>query len=124
MNPTTTLKLRDTFLAYASSLPNESFAEQLPSYVRSDVIHNGKAVGLSGYVDIIKGVLQDYPAGADHIPMLLVDEQHQTIAARVVLRPDSTAATRGVRPMVEHVFYQYHDGKVKEVWSMAQELQS
>lgn len=100
------------------SLPNPSFIEQLPKYVRSDVIHNGKAVGLNGYVSIMEGVLKDYPAGVNHISTLVVDDELQIVAARVGLRPDDAAAARGVPPLTEHVFYQFVDGKIKEVWSM------
>ena len=100
------------------SLPKPSFAEQLLRYVRPDVIHNGKAVGVDGYVSAIEGVLKDYPAGVDHIPTLVVDDEHQMVAARVVLLPDDATAARGVLPLMEHVFYQFVDGKIKEVWSM------
>ena len=118
MASTTPFDLRTTWLTYAKSLPSPSFAKDLPKYVRPDVIHNGKAIGLDGYVDAISQVLEDFPEGADQIPTVLVDEEHQMVGARVLLRPSKEAAARGVPPMMEHVFYQFLDGKIKQVWSM------
>ncbi len=91
-------------------------------YVADDVVHNGRALGLSGYRAMLEGDTHAIP-DLEFVPeFLLADDR--VVSCRLVFHCTPQHAFLGFGPtgqrvsFVEHVFYRFDDRRIGEVWSL------
>ena len=94
---------------------NSQFYQALHNYMTEDIVHNGKRIGLAGFIQLIKGDRAKHEWLHFNVSMLVVDDAKQTVACRLILKGQDPEATDLPR---EHAFYQFRGGKITEVWSM------
>jgi len=115
------MNLAETYEAYIACL-NDRDLNQLGRYVAETVVHNGVALGLSGYRDMLVGNYRDIPDLHFHIDLLLVEGASVASRLRFDCHPEGTflgVAVDGGRVVFhEHVFYRFAGGKIEEVWSV------
>ena len=113
--------LPDIYRAYISCLNRRDWPA-LGQFVHDEVAHNARPLGLKGYRAMLEQDVREIPDLQFHIKMLISDPPH--IAAR--LKFDCTPvgtflglAINGRRvSFCENVFYEFHDGKIRRVWSV------
>ncbi|WGD49080.1 ester cyclase [Bradyrhizobium sp. CB1650] len=94
----------------------------LGQFVHDDVVHNAKPLGLSGYRAMLEKDFQEIPDLRFNVELLISNPPH--IASR--LKFDCTPVGKflgldvsGRRvSFCENVFYEFHDGKIRRVWSV------
>jgi predicted ester cyclase len=94
----------------------------LGQFVHEEVVHNARPLGLAGYRAMLERDVREIPDLQFHLEMLISDPPH--IAAR--LKFDCTPAgaflglaVNGKRvSFCENVFYEFRDGKIRQVWSV------
>lgn len=127
---TSSQSLRATYKAYIACLnpdPNNSELrfDGLDSFVNDDVIHNGTNLKTAkGYQAFLEGSVATYPGLHFEISMLVVDDDCQTVAAIIRITYFNKDADDSYGVLTEHVFYQFKDAKIQEVWSIVVDSQS
>jgi predicted ester cyclase len=93
--------------------------DKLPSFLDADVEHNGKRLGIEGYVQLIKKSYAEYPWLHYNILLAVDDPVHQIVSARLILRGDGYDKSFEPHDVErEHVWYHFVDGKIRRVLSM------
>lgn len=94
----------------------------LGEHVADDVVHNGRALGLSGYRAMLEDDTHAIP-DLEFVPeFLLADDR--VVSCRLVFQCTPQRVFLGFEPtgqrvsFVEHVFYRYDDRRIGEVWSL------
>lgn len=113
--------LAGIYRAYIACLNRQDWPA-LGQFVHDDVAHNARPLGLSGYRGMLEQDFRDIPDLRFEIEMLISDPPR--IAAR--LKFDCTPvgtflglAVNGRRvSFCENVFYEFRDGKIRQVWSV------
>jgi predicted ester cyclase len=114
-------ELTDFYRDYIACLNGQDWPS-LARYVAHDVVHNGRAFGLAGYRAMLEKDFEDIPDLRFDIEMMTCDPP--SIAARLAF--DCTPkgeflglAVNGRRvTFSENVFYELHDRKIAQVWSV------
>jgi predicted ester cyclase len=94
----------------------------LGQFVHQEVVRNARPLGLAGYRAMLERDVREIPDLQFHLEMLISDPPR--IAAR--LKFDCTPAgaflglaVNGKRvSFCENVFYEFRDGKIRQVWSV------
>ena len=94
----------------------------LGRFVHEEVTHNARPLGLAGYRAMLEQDFRDIPDLRFNIDLLISDPPR--IAARLAF--DCTPAGQFLGLAVngrrlsfcENVFYEFHDGKIRQVWSV------
>lgn len=114
-------ELADTYHAYIDCLNRQDWPA-LGQFVHDDVTHNARPLGLSGYRAMLE---QDFREIPDlHFDVELAVSDPPIIAARLKFdcAPVGTflgLAINGKRvSFCENVFYEFRDGKIRQVWSI------
>ncbi len=113
-------ELADFYRSYIACLNAQDWPA-LAQFVAHDVVHNGRALGLSGYRAMLAKDHEDIPDLCFSIALLTCDPP--TVAARLAF--DCTPkgefqglAVNGKRvKFTESVFYELHDRRIAQVWS-------
>lgn len=113
--------LADIYRNYIACLNRQDWPA-LGQFVHDDVVHNARPFGLSGYRAMLEQNFREIPDLHFNIELLVCDPPQ--IASR--LKFDCTPAGKFLRLDVngrrvsfcENVFYQFHDGKIRHVWSI------
>ena len=113
--------LTDIYRAYITCLNRRDWPA-LGEFVHDEVAHNARPLGLEGYRAMLEQDVRQIPDLKFQIEMLISDPPR--IAAR--LKFDCTPvgtflglAVDGRRvSFCENVFYEFHDGKIRQVWSV------
>ncbi|UWU88829.1 ester cyclase [Bradyrhizobium sp. CB1015] len=113
--------LADIYRAYITCLNRRDWPT-LGQFVHDEVAHNARPLGLEGYRAMLERDVREIPDLQFHIEMLISDPPR--IAAR--LKFDCTPAGRFLGLAVngrrvsfcENVFYEFRDGKIRQVWSV------
>ncbi|QOZ68630.1 ester cyclase [Bradyrhizobium arachidis] len=113
--------LAGIYRAYIGCLNRQDWPA-LGQFVHDDVAHNARPLGLSGYRAMLEQDFREIPDLRFNIEMLISDPPR--IAAR--LKFDCTPvgtflgfAVNGRRvSFCENVFYEFRDGKIRQVWSV------
>lgn len=98
----------------------------LGQFVHEDVAHNARPLGLPGYRAMLERDIREIPDLQFHIEMLI--SAPPRIAARLKFdcAPVGTflgLAVNGKRvSFCENVFYEFRDGKIRQVWSVIDKL--
>ncbi|MGC2777176.1 MAG: ester cyclase [Bradyrhizobium sp.] len=114
-------ELAEIYRAYIACLNAQAWP-QLGEFVHDDVVHNGRPIGLSGYRDMLVGNFADIPDLRFDIRLLLSDPPHVASILSFDCRPRGEflgLAINGRRIVfAEHVFYEFRDGRIAQVWSV------
>lgn len=118
MNPE---PLTRVYQGYLDCLNRQDWAN-LGRFVAGDVRHNDRALGLSGYRQMLEDDFRAIPDLAFHADRLAVTPP--VLACRLVFDCTPTdgrfgSATKGQRVrFAEHVFYHFASDHIAEVWSI------
>ncbi|PHH92375.1 hypothetical protein CDD83_7657 [Cordyceps sp. RAO-2017] len=120
--------LEQTYLAYIAAI-NERPFPGLVDHVHSTVRLNGASMPLNEYEKLLTDDMDAAPDLHWELSMLVVDEAKQQVGCRIefICTPRREFMGRNVQGTVkcmEHMFYQYRDGKIEDVWWMPGELVS
>jgi steroid delta-isomerase-like uncharacterized protein len=113
--------LSDIYRGYIACLNKQDWPK-LEQFVGDEVTYNGKRIGLSGYREMLEKDFRDIPDLHFDIQLLVCDAS--TIASRLQFdcAPAGTflgLPVNGKRiAFAENVFYEFHQGKIAQVWSI------
>jgi len=115
------LNLTEIYRGYIACLNAQDW-DRLGEFVHDEAKHNGRPFGLAGYRAMLENDFREIPDLRFNIGLLIVESPH--VAARL----DFECTPRGTffnlpingRKVVfaEHVFYEFRDGKIIDVWSV------
>jgi predicted ester cyclase len=114
-------ELADLYRDYIACLNRQDWAA-LGQFVHDDVTHNARPLGLSGYRAMLEQDFREIPDLRFNIELLI--SEPPSIAARLKFdcAPVGTflgLAVNGRRvSFSENVFYEFDDGKIRQVWSV------
>jgi predicted ester cyclase len=115
------LNLRITYQNYIDCLNMRDWAS-LSQFVDDDVIRNGRAIGLSGYREMLEKDVREIPDLRFNIELLLIEAPLVASRLRFDCSPRHTflgLQINGQRiTFAENVFYAFRDGKIATVWSV------
>ena len=113
--------ISNLYRAYIDCLNRQDWP-RLGSYVDDEVAHNGRALKLSGYRDML---VKDFDAIPDlrfNIQLLICEPPR--VAARLAFECSPKRQFLGISlngrtvSFAEHVFYEFKDAKIATVWSV------
>jgi predicted ester cyclase len=113
--------LADIYRAYIACLNRQDWPK-LGQFVDDDAIHNGRRIGLSGYVEMLEGDFDQIPDLYFNIRMLVSDPPY--IASRLDFdcTPEGVflgLPVNGKRvSFSENVIYEFRSEKIVQVWSV------
>ena len=94
----------------------------LGEYVSDDVIHNDRPLGLAGYRAMLEQDFRDIPDLRFEIRLLVCEPPRVACRLRFACAPKGTfmgLAVDGRKvTFAENVFYEFHAGKIRQVWSV------
>jgi len=113
--------LLDVYRNYLACL-NDRRWSTLGEYVADDVVHNGRALGLSGYRAMLESDTHAIP-DLEFVPEILLADD-RVVSCRLVFRCTPQHEFLGFEPsgqrvsFVEHVFYRFDGRRISEVHSL------
>ncbi|MGL3110034.1 ester cyclase [Bradyrhizobium sp. BR 1432] len=113
--------LAETYRSYIACLNRQDWPA-LGRFVHDDVVHNGRPLGLSGYRAMLEQDFREIPDLRFNIALLTSDPP--TIACRLTFNCTPAGKFLGLDvngkrvSFCEHVFYAFHDGRIRQVWSL------
>ena len=114
-------ELADFYRDYIACLNQQDWTH-LAQFVAHDVVHNGRAFGLSGYRQMLEKDFEDIPDLRFAIETMTCDPP--SIAARLAFDCTPKGEFQGLAvdgrrvTFTENVFYELHDRKIAQVWSV------
>ncbi|MBY4865002.1 ester cyclase [Burkholderia sp. Bp9017] len=113
--------LATRYRAYIDCLNRQDWAA-LGEHVADNVIHNDRPLGLSGYRALLEQDFRDIPDLHFDIRLLVCEPPRVACRLRFACAPKGTfmgLAVDGTRvTFAENVIYEFHDGKIRQVWSV------
>lgn len=113
--------LLDTYRNYLACLNDRRWSD-LGEYVADDVVHNGRALGLSGYRAMLESDTHAIP-DLEFVAEILLAEGH-VVSCRLFFQCTPQHEFLGFEPtgqrvsFAEHVFYRFDGGRIGEVHSL------
>jgi predicted ester cyclase len=113
--------LSDVYRGYIACLNKQDWP-RLGQFVDDDVIHNGRRVGLSGYLEMLERDFDEIPDLYFNIQMLISDPPY--IASRLGFDCTPKATFLGLHVngkrvcFAENVIYEFRSEKITQVWSV------
>ena len=113
--------LSDVYRDYIACL-NQQDWPKLGQFVDDEVIHNGRRVGLSGYLEMLERDFDEIPDLHFNIQMLISDPPY--IASRLGFDCTPKATFLGLHvngkrvSFAENVIYEFRSEKIAQVWSV------
>jgi predicted ester cyclase len=117
----TTTDLSDIYNNYIACLNRQDWSH-LDRFVADDVSHNGRRLGLSGYRAMLEQDFRDIPDLHFDIALLVADANR--VASRLAFDCSPKGRFLGLDvngkrvAFAENVFYEFHNGKIVQVWSV------
>lgn len=117
----TAVELADIYRGYIACLNRQDWPA-LGQFVHDEVGHNARPLGLAGYRAMLERDFREIPDLRFNVELLISEPPR--IAARLTFdcTPVGTflgLAVNGKRvSFFENVFYQFDDGKIRQVWSV------
>ncbi|MBR8037763.1 ester cyclase [Burkholderia cenocepacia] len=112
--------LATRYRAYIDCLNRQDWTA-LGEYVSDDVIHNDRPLGLAGYRAMLEQDFRDIPDLRFDIRLLVCEPPRVACRLRFACSPKGTfmgLAVDGRKvTFAENVFYEFHEGKIRQVWS-------
>ena len=113
--------LATRYRAYIDCLNRQDWTA-LGEYVSDDVIHNDRPLGLAGYRAMLEQDFRDIPDLRFDIRLLVCEPPRVACRLRFACSPKGTfmgLAVDGRKvTFAENVFYEFHEGKIRPVWSV------
>jgi predicted ester cyclase len=113
--------LADIYRAYITCLNRRDWPA-LGQFVHDEVTHNARPLGLEGYRAMLEQDVRQIPDLQFHLEMLISDPPRIAARLKFDCRPAGTflgLAVNGRRvSFCENVFYEFLDGKIRQVWSV------
>ena len=109
------------YRAYIDCLNRQDWAA-LGSFVHEEAEHNGRALGLAGYREMLEGDFRAIPDLQFQVQLLLT--QPPFVASRLHFECTPVGElfglpVNGTRVRFdEHVFYAFENGRIRRVWSV------
>ena len=117
----TDIDLATRYRAYIDCLNRQDWPS-LGRYVDDNVIHNDRPLGLAGYRAMLAQDFRDIPDLRFDIRLLACEPPRVASRLRFACSPKGTfmgLAVDGRKvTFAENVFYEFHDGKIRQVWSV------
>ena len=113
--------LAEVYRAYIACLNRQDWPK-LGQFVDDDAIHNGRRIGLSGYVEMLEGDFDQIPDLYFNIRMLVSDPPY--IASRLDFDCTPEGVFLGLPingkrvSFSENVIYEFRSEKIVQVWSV------
>ena len=117
----TDAELAATYRDYIACLNAQDWP-RLGLFVAHDVVHNGRALGLAGYREMLERDYREIPDLRFEVELVTCDPPN--VAARLAFDCTPTGEFQGLPvngkriTFPENVFYEFHDGKIAQVWSV------
>lgn len=114
-------RLPDIYRDYIACLNRQDWPN-LGQFVHDDAIHNGRRLGLAGYRAMLETDFETIPDLSFNIQLLVSDPP--CIASRLQFDCTPKGVFLGLPvngrrvAFAENVIYEFHAGKIKEVWSI------
>lgn len=113
--------LKEIYEAYLACLNAQDW-KLLPEYVSEQVVHNDRYLGISGYVEMLKGNYHDIPDLRFESKLIVSDGDF--VAARLYF--DCTPKGEFLNLAIngrkvkfsENVIYQFRDEMIVQIWSV------
>ncbi|MCR4465724.1 MULTISPECIES: ester cyclase [unclassified Burkholderia] len=109
------------YRAYIDCLNRQDWPA-LGRYVADNVIHNDRPLGLAGYRAMLEQDFRDIPDLHFEVRLLVCEPPRIACRLRFACAPKGTfmgLAVDGTRvTFAENVFYEFHDGRIRQVWSV------
>ncbi|WP_186104874.1 ester cyclase [Burkholderia gladioli] len=117
----TELSLSETYRAYIACLNQQDWS-RLGMFVGDEVIHNDQRIGLSGYREMLERDFREIPDLHFDIELLVCEAPRIASRLHFDCSPIGTflgLPVNGKRvAFTENVFYEFHDGRIRQVWSI------
>ncbi|AJW98509.1 MULTISPECIES: ester cyclase [Burkholderia] len=117
----TELSLSETYRAYIACLNQQDWS-RLGMFVGDEVIHNDQRIGLSGYREMLERDFREIPDLHFDIELLVCEPPRIASRLHFDCSPIGTflgLPVNGKRvAFTENVFYEFHDGRIRQVWSI------
>lgn len=117
----TKIELADIYRDYIACLNRQDWPA-LGQFVHEDVAHNARPFGLSGYRAMLAQDFREIPDLRFDIEILVCDPPNIAARLKFDCAPVGTflgLAVNGKRvSFCENVFYEFRDGKIRQVWSI------
>lgn len=113
--------LTGIYRAYIACLNRRAW-DELGRFVHDDVVHNGRALGLSGYRGMLEDDVRMIPDLRFAVEVLVCDAA--TVAARLLFDCTPRGEFLGLAVdgrrirFAENVFYRFEGGRIETVWSI------
>ena len=113
--------LSNIYRSYIACLNKQDWPK-LGQFVHDDVIHNGRPVGLSGYLEMLERDFDEIPDLYFNVQMLISDPPY--IASRIVFDCTPRGNFLGLHlggkrvSFAENVIYEFRNDKIAQVWSV------
>jgi len=117
----TKTELKGIYRDYIACLNKQDWT-RLACFVDNDVSYNGNQIGLTGYRSMLEANFAEIPDLHFKIELLVADPPH--IASRLHFNCTPRAKFLNLNinganiSFAENVFYQFHDKKIVQVWSV------
>ena len=102
--------------------PNGRDWDNLKQFVSDDARHNGRPFGLAGYRAMLERDFEEIPDLRFTIELMVCEPPHVASRLRFDCRPKGLfldLPVNGRRVVfTENVFYQFHNERIAEVWSV------
>jgi predicted ester cyclase len=121
----TDTSLSTVYRKYIDCLNRKDWAE-LEQFVHDEVRYNGKPIGLSGYRDMLERDFREIPDLHFNVHLLICEPPY--IASRLKFDCTPKESFLGLKvdgrkvSFAENVFYEFHERKIKAVWSVIDKL--
>jgi predicted ester cyclase len=96
--------------------------QRLGDFVRDDVCHNERRLGLSGYREMLERDFREIPDLHFNIELLICDSNHVASRLSFACSPKGTFLGLDVNgkrvAFTENVFYRFREGRIEAVWSV------
>jgi predicted ester cyclase len=113
--------LSDVYRDYIACLNKQDWPK-LGQFVHDEVIHNGRRLGLSGYLEMLERDFAEIPDLSFNVEMLISDPPY--IASRLDFDCTPKGSFLGLPingrrvSFAENVIYEFRNEKIVEVWSV------
>ena len=113
--------LADVYRDYIACLNRQDWP-RLGRFVQDDVSHNGRRLGLLGYVGMLERDFREIPDLHFDVQLLLSDPPH--IASRILFNCTPKGKFLGLQvdgkkvSFTENVFYEFRQQRIWQVWSV------
>jgi predicted ester cyclase len=119
--------LEQKYLAYIAAINKRPFTG-VGDYIHPTVTLNEDSMPLANFEKLLSDDIDAAPDLHWELAMLLVDDGNERVGCRIEFRCTPTSGefmgrkVKGTVKCMEHMFYQYRDGKIATVYWMPGEL--